>query len=1054
MQAKTDRPRLGVFLVLILALFLNLACGLSVYSITAVEKSGKTTTAITISIEKALLEMDPQYVEAWKKIRIDMQERLETAGLEVEQFDNDLLTGLVASIEMQDLPSLNAKLSGTNLSIFQTFELKRWRGEYTLRATTSSDYIVQRAVEFTGARQDQIQGMATPLTIIFVIPGEVVESNATQVDAASGGLAWVLPWNLPGAEYELTARLTAPLLAPVISTPISTDDSNQLYTPGPNGGLDFAGTGEPGAEILLHRLVNDQRVFLARGVVGADQKWQLPNVRLAESGTYRVEPVVMVGDQYQFGEPITFQYITPDLEWLDQSPRGDTNPILLPQYGEAEAWVDFVYLGPLPAPDPKDLGLYLHKDPKGVSSPGCDTAVPEDSHNSYFGHPTWQAQTLSDGSTSLRVSTPTLAPNSTPDFPIYRFIFQLAGNGCTRQSCPDSGISRTDQNTNKDIDPDFYREDFGVYQASAGRWLTARVGDGGNPQALANAWYSIQLRPNEGSLPRPQVAIHPQSQPIGGRFALTGKGFTANGVAQMQLKPDPANEFATHKPSVFKDGTFRDTWQTSCSTTPGAYQVRALDPLTCRASDWTPLLLIDNPSCANPKPADGKPVCDVDYSLLQPGDIIVTSQGLFNTTDPVDWLETGATSGIWHHAGLYIGDNKVIHAVVSGFLDGKVEIADISQTGFYSSNYCSIYRVNADPETRQRAINYAVQQDGKPFDFNFADKRSPGAFYCSKLIWQSYDQASGGKINLDQNIGTPDWQDALMPDLVIPDDLTSTNSVTYISGGIAPDAFGATVHSPAFALLTDSQGRRVGLDPATGQLISEIPNAIFDMTSDPKYIYIIGADPGGYKLDLTGNGKGEYTLRTAKYQAGSHPLVSELSGEITAEEKHLYSVDLPSGAAAPVLTLEKKVPSPEQQRLTLLLYLGGCCCVFLVIGLAVGFLWLRRTRRILSDKPSHTPTVESVAPVPQPDPQAVRSQQDALLAQARPAFQNNELARVTSILLAARDLDENYSEPWLWLGHLHYVKHDLRTAAICYRRAEKLGHPQAGEYLKRCRQQP
>jgi uncharacterized protein YycO len=741
-----------------------------------------------------------------------------------------------------------------------------------------------------------------------------------------------------------------------------------------------------------------------------------------------------------------FQYQSPDLQWLQQEPQGDANPILLPQFGEAQASVDFIYLGPLPAPDPMDLGLYLHKDPY-ASSPGCDTVDATKSLRSYFGHPSWQADILGDGSIGLRVATASLTPDSTEARTIYRFTFRLAGNGCTVQSCPDTfPDNRKNLNTNQPLPEDFYREDFGVYQISAKRWLTARRGYGGSPTTQANAWYSIELRAGEGDLPSKQIQVHPQSQPQGGRFVLSGDGYFPGSRIQMEWRPENASLDKPQTITIQPDRKFQTSWATSCGTPPATYEFRVQDSLTCSRSAWTPLQVVDSKACAS-----GAPVCDADYNLAQPGDILVSSKGLLNTFDMLDWLQTLATSGVWHHAGLYIGNNQVIHAMT----DTGVGVSNLTETGFYSSSYCAIYRVETDQTTRQAAIDFSHQQEGKPYNINVFDKHATNSQHCAQLVWQAYNSASRGQINLDENIGTPDWLDFFFPDLVIPDDLVMNRSVQYISGTLSPDAFSLTLHRPAVALLRDEQGRQVGLDPESGALINEIPGAVFDMTSDPKYIYISESGPGDYQVRVTGSAEGKYTLRIANLQADAAPQVSEVSGHITDQEQHIYSANLPVDGAAPNLTLQEKIPSPAQQRVTWMMYLCGFGSLLVLTGIA-WFWWSRRMHRKVSrpvsDKPIPPPSF--VAPngnvsgaALSPPPAMSFEECNKLLAEANAFMNTRKYNEAESILRKILRASEKNAPAWLMLGVLLAQKRDFRTAERCFLRALHLGHSGAEKAL-------
>lgn len=213
------------------------------------------------------------------------------------------------------------------------------------------------------------------------------------------------------------------------------------------------------------------------------------NPTLANQG--QIEGAQVQPEQPQMGEPSS-QY---HLIWRNQEPQKDTNPIRIPADGDASVWVEFAYAGSDPVPNPEDLVLLLHKDPLGISSPG---PTPNDS---FFHNAGWLSQTLSDGQTYHQVAEGQTAGVDEAGRSVIRFTFSLSGNKCSLESCPDSEIARSDQSTGALLPKEWYREDFGVYDRVNGYWLKAKVGEGGNPDEIANAWFSIELAAASTNLP-------------------------------------------------------------------------------------------------------------------------------------------------------------------------------------------------------------------------------------------------------------------------------------------------------------------------------------------------------------------------------------------------------------------------------------------------------------------------------------------------------------------------------------------------------------------------
>lgn len=66
------------------------------------------------------------------------------------------------------------------------------------------------------------------------------------------------------------------------------------------------------------------------------------------------------------------------------------------------------------------------------------------------------------------------------------------------------------------------------------------------------------------------------------------------------------------------------------------------------------------------------------------------------------------------------------------------------------------------------------------------------------------------------------------------------------------------MHSPATLYLTDPQGRHVGADPATGAVISELPDSIYTGPgTEPQVLAVFGPDSGSYTITATGTGTGQ-----------------------------------------------------------------------------------------------------------------------------------------------------------------------------------------------------
>ena len=99
------------------------------------------------------------------------------------------------------------------------------------------------------------------------------------------------------------------------------------------------------------------------------------------------------------------------------------------------------------------------------------------------------------------------------------------------------------------------------------------------------------------------------------------------------------------------------------------------------------------------------------------------------------------------------------------------------------------------------------------------------------------------------------------------------------------------MYSPAVTGIVDPLGRHLGFDPATGQMVNEIPSAEFGVESiddsgdDPFYLYIPQPINGLYSIDVNGTGDGTYHMVIADLGTG---VASGFVGETTQGAKDQY----------------------------------------------------------------------------------------------------------------------------------------------------------------------
>lgn len=121
-----------------------------------------------------------------------------------------------------------------------------------------------------------------------------------------------------------------------------------------------------------------------------------------------------------------------------------------------------------------------------------------------------------------------------------------------------------------------------------------------------------------------------------------------------------------------------------------------------------------------------------------------------------------------------------------------------------------------------------------------------------------------------------------------------------------PDEFTATL------LMRDAQGRRAGFDPASGQVVSEIPGATYsdEVIEDPEVegsgaggrgLELTGPEPGEFTLLVQGTARGTYDLSIRGYNARLEPSGREFSRiaiEPGAVHRYVLTYDASSGVVA------------------------------------------------------------------------------------------------------------------------------------------------------------
>lgn len=111
--------------------------------------------------------------------------------------------------------------------------------------------------------------------------------------------------------------------------------------------------------------------------------------------------------------------------------------------------------------------------------------------------------------------------------------------------------------------------------------------------------------------------------------------------------------------------------------------------------------------------------------ILRPGDVVIVG-GLRR-------LSCLVIGDVITHSLLYVGQKTFIHSVADGV--EEVSLDDV----FAEYDTLAILRPQIEQKIIKKAISYAHNQIGKPFDYEF--NRSEEKFYCSKLIYFAFRNA-------------------------------------------------------------------------------------------------------------------------------------------------------------------------------------------------------------------------------------------------------------------------------------------------------------------------
>ncbi|MDR0829469.1 MAG: hypothetical protein LBN95_05080, partial [Prevotellaceae bacterium] len=149
------------------------------------------------------------------------------------------------------------------------------------------------------------------------------------------------------------------------------------------------------------------------------------------------------------------------------------------------------------------------------------------------------------------------------------------------------------------------------------------------------------------------------------------------------------------------------------------------------------LLIMDIPLlCFGRKMSDGEQLQIVNS--LEAGDVVLAADRLFPLWQLFAKLVSGSN---YYHSGIYVGGGQIIEATTY-----YPEGSGVRRTNVYNfvSGYktcCVVRPPYASPAERNKVLNFAAAQLGKPYDYAMKSEEN-GAYYCTKLVAESLKTAN------------------------------------------------------------------------------------------------------------------------------------------------------------------------------------------------------------------------------------------------------------------------------------------------------------------------
>lgn len=260
----------------------------------------------------------------------------------------------------------------------------------------------------------------------------------------------------------------------------------------------------------------------------------------------------------------------------------------------------------------------------------------------------------------------------------------------------------------------------------------------------------------------------------------------------------------------------------------------------------------------------------------------------------------------------YASGGRILWDKVAKYADYKVRFDGATADDALTKNNTAL--LDERLADSQPAI---ARTDRKPGHFFVIDRKLASTYRVRDPRWYNTQ-------TLDDPVGAPGAIDYIGQ---VRDYENNFDALRFYKphNGVAYSSMTIALGSPAELLITDSEGHRLGKDPATGQEYDEIPNASYtsdylvnpdDPNADPpahrgKMAHFVDLPSGNYVVEVRGTGEGTYTLETTFTDTNGNSNAKTTTGEISAGSTVTYEAAFdPSNAADSSIEIERSDTTP------------------------------------------------------------------------------------------------------------------------------------------------